>query len=129
MTQRDLGERMSISPQAVAQLEAREPDGAVTLGALREAARAMGGELFYVAVPEQSVSAMLEARAEVIARGLAGQVRHSMRMEDQETDQAEWHARFSEFREALLRNPSALWTIPEGDGRGAGGRGDAARPG
>lgn len=114
MRQRDLGERMSISPQAVAQLEAREQDGAVTLGALRDAARAMGGELFYVVVPEQSVSGVLEARADSIARGLAGQVRHSMRMEDQETSEAEWQARVTELREELLRNPAALWTLPGG---------------
>ena len=114
MRQRDLGERLNISAQAIAQLEAREMDGSVTLGALRDAARAMGAEVFYVVVPEQPVSTVLERRAEAVARVLTGQVHHSMRMEDQETGAGEQEDRLVEVKQELLLDPSRLWTLPDG---------------
>jgi len=113
MRQRDLGARMGVSAQAVAQLEAREQEGSVTLGALREAARAMGAEVFYVIVPERSVSVALRERADAAARLMLRQVHHSMRMEDQETGAAERDARLAELTEELLRSPSALWDLPD----------------
>jgi predicted DNA-binding mobile mystery protein A len=113
MRQRDLGDRLGMTAQGVADLERREADGTVTLNTLREAARALGGELHYVVVPVRPVKETLEERATRLARFMAGQVHHSMRMEDQGTGAQEQQDRFEEIRESLLKSPSVLWTLPD----------------
>lgn len=113
MRQQDLGERLGVSGQSIAALERREIDGRVTLDRLREAARAMGAELYYAIVPVRTVSETLEERATRVARFMAGQVHHSMRMEDQGTGVDEQRERFEEIRRSLLEDPSLLWTLPD----------------
>jgi predicted DNA-binding mobile mystery protein A len=113
MRQEDLALRLGVTSQAVTNLERREVEGSVTLSALRDAARAMGGELHYVVVPVRPVRETLEARAARIARFMVDQVRHSMRMEDQATGEAQRQDRLKETRERLLKRPSLLWTLPD----------------
>lgn len=114
MTQADLAQRMGITRQAVSHLEHREVDGSVTLGALRDAAHAMGGELVYAIVPRRPISETLEERAHRIARQMARSVHHTMRLEDQETD-ADLDERTREIARALLDSPSRLWAIPDAE--------------
>jgi predicted DNA-binding mobile mystery protein A len=113
MSQRELGSRLRITPQAAAALEKREDDGTVTLATLRAAAHAIGCEVHYVLVPAQPIEKTLEDRATVVARFMSGQVHHSMRMEDQATSDDERNDRYEEIREQLLDNPSLLWTVPD----------------
>lgn len=114
MTQADLAQRMGITRQAVSNLEQREVDGAVTLKGLREAARAMGGELVYAIVPERPISETLEQRAYRIARQMTRSVHHTMRLEDQETD-VDLDARTREIARTLLETPSRLWAVPDAE--------------
>jgi predicted DNA-binding mobile mystery protein A len=109
MRQRDLAAKLGVTAQAVAQMEAREEDGSVTVGALREAARAMGAELFYVVLPERSIASTLDERAGALARAIASQVHHSMRLEDQATGDEEREERVAEIKATLLQTPSLLW--------------------
>lgn len=113
MRQQDLGNRLHVSTQAIADMERREVDGAITLATLRDAARALGGELHYVVLPIQPVQETMERRATQVARFMAGQVHHSMRMEDQGTSEEEQKDRFEELKEMLLKTPSLLWTVPD----------------
>jgi predicted DNA-binding mobile mystery protein A len=113
MRQRDLAKRLHVSAQAVADLERREGEGAVTLAALREAAHAMGAELHYVLLPVRPIQETLEERATRVARFMASQVHHSMRMEDQGTGADEQRDRAKEIRESMLANPSLLWNLPD----------------
>ena len=113
MSQRELGSRLRITPQAAAALEKREDDGTVTLATLRAAAHAIGCEVHYVLVPAEPLAKTLEDRATVVARFMSGQVHHSMRMEDQETGEDERDERFEEIRAQLLENPSLLWAVPD----------------
>ena len=113
MRQQDLAERLGISSQAVADLERRETEDQVTLARLRAAARALGGELYYVVIPARPISETLDERADRVARFLAGQVHHSMRMEDQATSEDERTARIAEMKEHLREVPSLLWTLPD----------------
>ena len=113
MRQQDLGGRLGVSNQAVADLERREAEEMVTLAKLRAAAHALGGELYYAVVPARPVAAILEERADRVARFLAGQVHHSMRMEDQATAEAEQEARMAEIKAHLLEVPSLLWSVPD----------------
>lgn|GEM_PF-6848800 len=113
MRQEDLGDRLKVSAQAVGALERREAEGTVTLAALRQAADALGAELYYVLLPRQPIEAQLEARIDRVARFLAGQVHHSMRMEDQATDPPELQERIREIKDQLRLMPSLLWTLPD----------------
>jgi predicted DNA-binding mobile mystery protein A len=113
MSQRDLGKRLGITSQATAALERREQEGAATLATLRDAAHALGCELYYVIVPAEPLAKTLEDRATQVARFMAGQVHHSMRMEDQATGEDERNDRVEEIRQQLLQNPSLLWSVPD----------------
>lgn len=113
MRQHDLGARMGITAQAAGQLEQREMDEAVTLKALRQAADALGAELYYVLVPREPLSAAVEDRISRAARYLAGQVDHTMRLENQATGEAESQARVRQIEEQLRLRPSLLWTLPD----------------
>jgi predicted DNA-binding mobile mystery protein A len=113
MTQEDLAQRMGVSRQAVSQLEQRELDGSVTLKALRHAAEALGSQVAYAVVPQQSIQKTLEERAYVIARRMVASVRHSMRLENQEPE-SDIEARVREVAEELLAKPGALfWSHPD----------------
>jgi predicted DNA-binding mobile mystery protein A len=112
MRQEDLGARLKVSAQAVGALERREAADGVTLAALRQAADALDAELYYVLLPRQPLEMQLEEKIDRAARYLAGQVHHSMRMEDQATEPAELEERVNEIREQLRLAPSLLWTLP-----------------
>jgi hypothetical protein len=88
-------------------------DEAVTLKALRQAADALGADLHYVLVPRQPLSAALEDRISRAARHLAGQVDHTMRLENQETGDAASQMRIRRIEEQLRLTPSLLWTLPD----------------
>jgi predicted DNA-binding mobile mystery protein A len=113
MRQQDLGERLRVSKQSITSMERREVDGTITLATLRDAARALGGELHYVVLPVRPLQETLERRATQVARFMASQVHHSMRMEDQGTGEEEQKDRFEELRQMLLQTPSLLWAVPD----------------
>lgn len=115
MTQADLAARMEVSQQAIGQLEERETDGSTTVKALREAARALGGELVYAIVPERPISETLEKRADRLARQMTASLRQTMRLEDQETD-VDLEERTREIVRELLASPGRLWSVPDDDG-------------
>lgn len=59
LSQREVAERLTRSPQAVHQLEKSEAAGTVTLAQLEAAAGAMGCQLIYTFVPRQGTLADL----------------------------------------------------------------------
>lgn len=109
MTQEELGRRMGISRQAVGQLEQREADGSVSLKALKEAAQALDSELVYALVPRRGIGAILEGRALRLANRMTASVRHTMRLEDQETE-SDLDKRTRALVKELLASPGQLWT-------------------
>jgi predicted DNA-binding mobile mystery protein A len=114
MSQADLGRRMGVTRQAIGQLERRESDGSATIKALEEAARALGGEFVYAIVPHRPLGRTLEERADRLARQMTASVRHTMRLEDQETD-TDLEARTAEITAELLASPRRLWSLPDGE--------------
>ena len=63
MPQRDLAERLSVTEQAVKQMEQREAAGTISIGLLQKAAEAMGLNLVYCFVPEtDSLENMVESQ-------------------------------------------------------------------
>ncbi len=114
MSQAHLAERMGLSRQAISQLEQREVEGSITLNALRQAAEALGGNVAYAVVPNEPIRKTLQERANRIARQMMTSVRHSMRLEDQETD-SDTEARIKEIEQELLSSPGALWSYPDAE--------------
>lgn len=112
MTQSDLASRMGVTRQAISQLERREADGSATLKALREAAHALNAELIYAIVPSHPLTEILEHRAYRLARQMTASARHTMRLEDQET-QSDLEERTQEIARELLESPSRLWSVPD----------------
>lgn len=110
MSQEALGARLGVTKQAVTDLERREAEGAATLAKLQAAAEAMDAELCWVIVPRRPIAETLEARADALARRLAGQVGHSMRLEDQATGPDARAERIAELRIMLLESPELIWS-------------------
>src|SRR3546814_5831719 len=67
MSGRQLGKRLGITPQSVAELERSETLGTIQLKTLRRAAEALDCTLVYALVPNASLAATVEARARKVA--------------------------------------------------------------
>ena len=113
LRQEDIAARLNVSRQAAGALERREAEETVTLAALREAAEALDAELYYVLVPRRPLQEQFEERIDRAARLLAGQVHHSMRMEDQATEPAELTERIEEIKAQFRLHPSLLRALPD----------------
>ena len=114
MSQADLARRMGLSQQAVSQLESREAEGSVTLRALEQAAEALEGRLVYAIVPAASIDEIIEGRAVAMAREMLESVRHTMRLEDQETSEV-LEDRVRERARELAEAPERLWKTTHSD--------------
>lgn len=110
MSQEALGARLGVTKQAVTDLERREREGTATLAKLQRAAEALDAELLWVIVPRRPLAETLEARADALARRLAEQVGHSMRLEDQATGPDVHAERVAELRAMLLESPELIWS-------------------
>lgn len=89
ITSRQLGSRVGVSHQVIVRLEDSESKGTVTIGSLDRTARAMGCRFIYAIVPEsqyESLEAIIDDRARAVARDLAKDVTHSMKLECQSVD-------------------------------------------
>src|SRR3546814_3344955 len=68
MSGRQLGKRLGITPQSVAELERSETLGTIQLKTLRRAAEALDCTLVYALVPNAFLAATVEARDRTVAR-------------------------------------------------------------
>jgi predicted DNA-binding mobile mystery protein A len=93
MTGAQLGTRIGVQPQTVEAIEKSEAAGTIQLKTLRRAAEALDCTLVYALVPNRSLETVIEARARKIAtRELQG-IAHTMRLEAQGTDDANFESR------------------------------------
>lgn len=100
MTGAQLGRRMGMTPQAVADLEKSEAAGKIQLDTLRRAAEAMDCVLVYAIVPNTSLGEMVDHRARALAIQALNRVSHSMALEDQRVDR-DFEARVAAYVEKL----------------------------
>lgn len=112
MSQAELASRLSVTQQAVQQLEKREAEGTVTLNALRDAARALDSELLWAIVPAKPLTTTLEERARQVALRMVRSTEHTMKLEDQATEDG-LESRIEEIVEQLLESPERLWSLPD----------------
>jgi predicted DNA-binding mobile mystery protein A len=97
MTGAQLGSRMEIRPQTVEAIEKSEASGTIQLSTLRRAAEALDCTLVYALVPNRSLEATLSERARKIASHELQRVAHSMRLEAQGTDGADFESRVQAY--------------------------------
>jgi predicted DNA-binding mobile mystery protein A len=110
MTTTQLGRRMNVSQQAVANLEQREISGNATIGSLEKAARAMGCELVYAIVPSERLAEILRKQAVKRAGEQANTIAHTMHLEAQDVPAERQKRLRAEAASDLWRLwPRSLW--------------------
>lgn len=111
MSLRQLGNRLSITPQSMKEIEQREKDGSITLKNLREAGRALNLQLIYGFIPkEESLENMIEKRAYEIAKEIVMRTSQSMKLEDQENSKERIEKAIKERAEEIKNAmPGYLW--------------------
>jgi len=104
LSARQLAQRLTIDHAGVLRLEQREALGTATLEALDRAARAMGCRLVYAIVPDlphASLETIVDQHALALARKLAGDVDHTMSLEDQRVSTADAEAQIERLARDL----------------------------
>ncbi|MBK8851222.1 MAG: mobile mystery protein A [Saprospiraceae bacterium] len=111
MTLQQLGNRLNISKQGVLYIENREKEGAITLKALQEVAKAMDMQLVYGFVPNDgSLDALIERRAREVAIQIVQHTAQTMQLEAQAASKKRIEAAFNERTEELKKEvPKMLW--------------------
>jgi predicted DNA-binding mobile mystery protein A len=97
MTGAQLGARIGVRPQTIESIEKSEAAGTIQLNTLRRAAEALDCTLVYALVPNSSLQAVVEARAHKIAIRELQRVAHTMRLEAQGTENADFEARVQAY--------------------------------
>jgi predicted DNA-binding mobile mystery protein A len=111
MSMQQLGNKLSISKQAVLDMEKREKEGTITLKSLREAAGALDMQLVYGFVPNDgSLDALIEKRARALATEIVMRTATTMKLEDQANSKKRIRKAIEE-RTASIKNeiPKILW--------------------
>jgi predicted DNA-binding mobile mystery protein A len=111
MTLQQLGNRLNISKQGVLDIENREKEGAITIKALREVAKAMDMQLVYGFVPNDgSLDALIERRAREVAIQIVQRTAHTMQLEEQANSAQILEAAIQEKAEEIKWEvPKFLW--------------------
>lgn len=111
MSLRQLGNKMAITQQSLHAIEKREPEGAVTLKTLKEAANAMDMDLVYGFVPRDgSLEKMIERKAYNLAMVIVNRTSTTMKLEEQENSTQRIKDATQELADELKRELSnSLW--------------------
>ena len=108
MSALQLGIRLGVKPQSVADLEKSEAFGTIQLKTLRKLAEALGCTLVYALVPKSSLENAVQTRAREIARKELARIGHTMDLEAQGLSKAEREAQIDEYVREHLRERD-LW--------------------
>jgi len=105
-----LGKRLGMSQQGVAELEKSEVSGSVSIKTIQKAAEAMDCIFVYAVVPRESLSATVERQARMVVEKQQAYTSHSMMLEDQVPSEEERQASFDDAVAELVRtSPKSLW--------------------
>ncbi len=111
MSMLQLGNRLAISKQAVLDMEKREMQGSITIRSLKEIANALDMQLVYGFVPNDgSLDALIERRANQLAKNIIMRTHNSMVLEDQGNSDERLAKAIHERTELLMKEmPKILW--------------------
>ncbi len=108
MSALQLGARLGVKPQSVADLEKSEAYGTIQLKTLRKVAEALDCTLVYALVPSSSLEDAVQTRAREIARNELARIGHTMDLEAQGLSKAEREAQIDDYVRNHLRERD-LW--------------------
>jgi predicted DNA-binding mobile mystery protein A len=111
MSLRQLGDRMSITPQSIRDIEKREAEGRISLKALREAAEALDMTLVYGFIPKDgSLEKMIDRKVYEKAQKIVNRTSTTMKLEDQGNSEERIKQAIAELAEEIKREmPKNLW--------------------
>lgn len=111
MSLRQLGGRLSVTPQGMKKIETNEADGNISLNALREVGNALNLTLVYGFIPNDgSLEKMIEKRAAELAESIVLRTSTTMKLEDQENSSQRIREAIADMTEDLKREmPKSLW--------------------
>lgn len=103
-----LGKRMGVKAQSVADIEKSEAAGTIQLKTLRGVAEALDCVVVYALVPKSSLDEMVQQTARKIARKELNRIAHTMDLEAQGLSQSEREEQIEIYIRDHLRE-SDLW--------------------
>jgi predicted DNA-binding mobile mystery protein A len=111
MSLRQLGQRLSITPQSVKEIEEREKRGTISVKVLQQVASALNMKFFYGFIPEDgTIEAMIEKRATELAVKIVERTSIHMNLEDQAVSEKRLKKAINEkAREIMYDLPKQLW--------------------
>ena len=111
MSMEQLGKKLSITKQAVMDIEKREKEGAITIKSMQEIGKAMDTQFVYGFVPKAgSLEQMIEYRALEIASKIVERTSTTMKLEDQANSKERIEKAIKErATEIINKTPKILW--------------------
>jgi predicted DNA-binding mobile mystery protein A len=111
MSMEQLGKKLSITKQAVMDIEKREKGGAITVKSMQEIAKALDMKFVYGFVPnEGNLELMIEKRSIEIARKIVQRTSTTMKLEDQSNSKERLEKAIQErAAEIINKTPKILW--------------------
>jgi len=111
MSLRQLGKRLSITPQSVRDIEEREKNGTISLKVLRRVASALDMHFVYGFIPkDKTLEKMVERRAYELAKQIVERTSVHMSLEDQKNTEKRLKQAIKEKTERLAEEtPTILW--------------------
>lgn len=111
MSMEQLGKKLSITKQAVMDIEKREKVGAITIRSMQEIAKAMDMKFVYGFVPNaDSLEQLIEKRALEIATKIVQRTSTTMKLEDQVNSKKRIESAIKErAAEIINKTPKILW--------------------
>ncbi|MCK4530065.1 MAG: mobile mystery protein A [Candidatus Marinimicrobia bacterium] len=111
MSLRQLGKRMSITPQSMKEIEEREKRGTVSINVLKQTANALNMKFIYGFIPEhESLENMIQEKAYKIAKEIVLRTSINMKLEDQENSDIRIKNAIKEKTDEIVsKMPRYLW--------------------
>ena len=111
MSLRQLGQRLSITPQSVKEIEEREKNSSISLKVLKQVASALDMKFVYGFIPlDKTLEKMVERRAEQLAAQIVERTSVHMNLEDQKISKERFRNAIKEKTEELIKElPKILW--------------------
>ncbi len=108
MSGTQLGQRMGVKAQSVADIEKSETSGTIQLKTLRRVAEALDCVVVYALMPRSSLEDMVQGKAREIARKELVRIAHTMDLEAQGLSQEEREEQIETYVRDHLRERD-LW--------------------
>lgn len=111
MSLRQLGNKMSITPQSVKEIEEREQNETISIKVLKQFGKSLNLKLFYGFIPQSgTLEDIIENRANELALEIVNRTSVSMKLEDQENNPVRIQKAIKEkANEIKAEMPKYLW--------------------